>query len=64
MCQGHALCNAAAPELFTLDADGYSDVDVRDVPPGMEDAVRRGMLACPERAITIEDGAPPEQPHG
>jgi len=53
MCEGHALCNGAAPELFTLDDDGYSNVDVREVPPGMEDVARRGALACPELAITI-----------
>ena len=55
LCQGHALCNGAAPDLFTLDANGYSDVGVREVPSGMEDLARRGMLSCPERAISIED---------
>jgi ferredoxin len=55
VCQGHALCNAEALELFTLDQDGYSDVGVREVPPGMEELARRGMLACPEGAITIEE---------
>ena len=55
VCQGHALCNAEALELFTLDDDSYSDVDVRDVPPGMEELARRGMLACPERANSIEE---------
>ena len=55
VCQGHALCNAEALELFTLDDDGYSDVDVREVPPGMEELAHRGMLACPERAISIEE---------
>jgi ferredoxin len=53
-CQGHALCNSVAPELFTLDSDGYSDVGIREVPAQMEELARRGMLACPERAITIE----------
>lgn len=55
VCQGHALCNAEAPDLLTLDSEGYSDVDVRQVPPGSEEVARRGMLACPERAITIEE---------
>jgi ferredoxin len=54
LCQGHALCNAAAPDLFTLDENGYSDVGVREVPAEMENLARRGMLSCPERAITIE----------
>ncbi len=53
-CQGHALCAAAAPDLFTLDDDGYSNVGEIDVPPGMEDLARRGALACPERAITTD----------
>jgi ferredoxin len=55
MCEGHALCAGAAPDLFTLDDDGYSNVNVREVPPGMEDAARRGALACPELAIIIEE---------
>lgn len=54
-CQGHALCAAAAPTLYTLDDDGYSDVDEIEVPEGMEHLGRRGMEACPERAITIVD---------
>jgi len=54
-CSGHALCAAAAPDLYTLDDDGYSTVDELDVPAGMEEAARRGMLTCPERAITVID---------
>lgn len=55
VCQGNALCNAEFPELYTLDSDGYSDVGVREVPPGKEELARRGVLVCPERAITIEE---------
>jgi aldehyde dehydrogenase (NAD+) len=54
-CEGHALCHGQAPDLFTLDDDGYSDVDVKAVPPGMEEVARGGVLACPERAITLEE---------
>ncbi len=53
VCQGHALCASAAPELFTLDDEGYSNVGEVDVPAGSEDLARRGMQTCPERAITI-----------
>jgi ferredoxin len=53
MCQGHALCAAAAPDLYTLDGDGYSNVDHLEVPEGMEDLATRGLQACPERAISI-----------
>jgi ferredoxin len=50
VCTGHALCHAQAPELFTLDDEGYSNVGSREVPAGMED-----LAVCPERAITIEE---------
>jgi ferredoxin len=55
ICQGHALCAATAPDLFTLDDDGYSNVDQLEVPEGMEDLARRGAQSCPERAIQIAD---------
>ena len=54
-CSCHALCATAAPDLYTLDDDGYSNVGELDVPAGMEDLARRGMETCPERAITLED---------
>jgi len=55
MCQGHALCNSVSPDLFTLDDDGYSNVGEVEVPAGMEELARRGVLTCPERAITLEE---------
>jgi ferredoxin len=54
-CVGNARCAAVAPELFTLDENGYIAVEVIDVPPGQEDAARRGAAACPERIILIEE---------
>ena len=54
-CSGHALCAATAPDLYTLDDDGYSNVGELDVPAGMEDLARRGMETCPERAITLAE---------
>jgi ferredoxin len=54
-CVGHARCAAIAPELFTLDDDGYIAVTEIDVPPGQEALARRGARACPERIITVED---------
>jgi ferredoxin len=54
-CSGQALCAATAPDLYTLDDNGYSNMDEVDVPAGMEAIARRGMLACPERAISIEE---------
>ena len=52
-CQGHALCAGTAPDLYTLDEEGYSNVGEVEVPAGLEEQARRGMQACPEGAITI-----------
>jgi ferredoxin len=54
LCAGHAQCNATAPELFALDDDGYVAIDEIDVPAGSEDLARRGVAACPERALQVE----------
>jgi ferredoxin len=58
-CQGHARCWAEASELYLLDDDGYSAIDDVEVPPGLEEAARRGADACPERAIAIVEAPVP-----
>ncbi|MGH9112821.1 MAG: ferredoxin [Acidimicrobiales bacterium] len=55
-CTGHARCWATAPEVFTIDDDGHSDIGVgREVPARMEDKARLGVASCPERALRIEN---------
>jgi ferredoxin len=52
LCQGHAMCALACPQLFRLsDEDGHAWVEDETVPPEFEDAVRRAVLSCPEGAI-------------
>jgi ferredoxin len=47
---------ALAPEVFTIDDSGYSDIGQdKEVPPGLEDKAREGVRSCPERALTIDD---------
>lgn len=56
-CTGHAMCQAQNSEVFVLDDLGYNTTPVIEVDVANEDAARRGVLACPERAMTIaEDG--------
>lgn len=52
-CTGHAMCFAQAPELFPLDAEGFSIADGREVAPGEEKRAQLGVDACPERAISL-----------
>ncbi|MFD0344527.1 ferredoxin [Streptomyces sp. NPDC127117] len=56
LCMGHTMCQARAAEVFTLSEDGFNEMGEFDVPDGLAAAVRRGAVACPERAITILDG--------
>ena len=52
-CVGHARCAAVAPDLYTLDAEGYIAIDGFDVPAGQEALAQRGARACPERVIKV-----------
>lgn len=55
ICGGHAVCSFKDPDLFTLDEEGFSTADGREVPQGKEAAAWLGERACPERAISIEE---------
>jgi ferredoxin len=54
-CAGHARCAAVAPEVFELNDDGYIAFESKVVPEGLEDKARRGVRACPERVLRIEE---------
>jgi len=52
LCQGHAMCALACPQLFGLsDEDGHGYVKDENVPPEFEQAVARAVQSCPEGAI-------------
>jgi ferredoxin len=57
VCEIHAQCVFAAPEVFELDED---DELVYDPAPDArhDDAVRRAELACPVQAIRLRTGRP------
>ncbi len=55
-CQGHGRCYALAPHVFDADDDGYCVVvPDGDVPAEHEEAARRGVLNCPELALSIDE---------
>ena len=56
LCQGHTLCNMAAPDIFQLrEEDGHAYVVVDELTPEQVPLARRAELGCPERAITVEE---------
>jgi ferredoxin len=50
-CAGHARCAAVSESLFELDDNGYIRITEKIVPAGLEELARRGVRACPERAL-------------
>ncbi len=54
LCQGHAMCWLACPDVFRLsDDDGHAYVTDETVPPQFEDSVEMAERSCPEGAIEI-----------
>jgi ferredoxin len=54
LCQGHAMCRLACPELFHLnDDDGHAYLTSEDVPVKFERNVKQAVQSCPEQAIEI-----------
>lgn len=52
LCQGHAMCALACPEVFKLsDEDGHGYVEDENVPGEFEAAVDKAVKSCPEGAI-------------
>ncbi len=54
VCAGHARCAAYAPEIFDLDDDGYIGFSEKEVPATLTRQAERGVLSCPERALSLE----------
>lgn len=57
LCCGHGQCAATAPDVFSLDDDGFNADSGRtvEVPAAKEDGARSGARSCPESAITLLD---------
>ena len=55
-CQGHARCNALAPDLFALDAFGNAhEAGDGVVPPSREGEAWLAKANCPELAIEVSE---------
>lgn len=52
-CEGHGLCEDAAPEVFTLDDDGQAVVLADPVPAELHAATDRAVRLCPVAALLV-----------
>lgn len=51
-CEGHAKCQAAAPEVFRVGDDDLSVVIMDDIPESLRPKVDRAIRLCPRQAIS------------
>lgn len=52
-CEGHGLCEEAAPDLMHLDDDGELVLDVIDVDDALLDRARAAVRVCPVAALRL-----------
>lgn len=55
LCTGHGLCEAMAPEVFALDADGFCSILLEEVSGDMVSVAEEAAFACPTRAIEMTE---------
>lgn len=53
LCQSLGVCEALAPEVFTIDDDGVMRVNPSPDGPEVEAAVAEAVAACPSFALRL-----------
>ena len=60
LCQGHAMCEVEAPEVFTVPKRGKVTVLTEHPPAGLRADVARAVRYCPTQALRLDDDNPDE----
>lgn len=53
LCQGHAMCEMEAPDVFTVPKHGTVEVLVDEVPEERRDDVEAAVRYCPTQALRL-----------
>jgi ferredoxin len=56
LCIGCGLCADTCPEVFEIQADGFSHVIDPDPPETQFGCIRESAEICPTEAISVEEG--------
>ncbi|GAB2443359.1 ferredoxin [Nocardia tengchongensis] len=56
LCQGHAACQAEAPEVFTVPKHGHVEILDPNPSPDARAAIELAVRYCPTRALSVTDG--------
>lgn len=55
LCQGHAQCENAAPEVFKVNDHALVDILIEQPDESLRSKVETAARLCPTEAIRIED---------
>ena len=55
LCDGHALCESIAPDVFVIGDDERAHVGVVEISDDMVPAIREAAMMCPCRAIALTE---------
>lgn len=55
LCQGHAMCELEAPDVFQVPKRGVVEILDPEPPDEFRDAVEMAVDMCPTRALSIEE---------
>jgi ferredoxin len=53
LCDGHALCESIAPDVFVMGADEKAHVVEVEITDDMMPSIREAAMMCPCRAIDV-----------
>ncbi|MFF0491960.1 ferredoxin [Nocardia sp. NPDC003482] len=56
LCQGHAVCAAEAPDVFTVPKHGKVEIRVPTPGPESRAEVETAVRYCPTQALSVTDG--------
>ena len=54
-CQSHAVCMAAAPEIFSINDEGLLDILIETPGEELRSKLEQAVAVCPTQAISIEN---------
>jgi ferredoxin len=55
LCQGHAMCELEAPDVFRVPKRGVVEILDAEPPDEIREDVERAIDMCPTQAISIHD---------
>lgn len=53
-CEGHGLCQQAAPEVYELDDEGYVRLRHDEIDEALAASAEAGARVCPVAALTAQ----------